>query len=58
MGIDSKIDDGRPGFGIVMALEKNSVYARDCSTTNDANTAVYDVSRATQECSIIMKMGM
>lgn len=56
--IDLKIDDGKPGYGTVMSFENGSTYVANCATTAVADTAVYDIARTTQECSIIMKMGL
>ncbi len=55
--IDSKIDDGKPGTGTVSALPKSNglsdVFTPNCSTSSTASTAIYNLTAAGPQCSLI-----
>jgi prepilin-type N-terminal cleavage/methylation domain-containing protein len=51
--MDQKIDDGKPGTGKVMTQNGNA----GCSTSNDQNTALYNVGYNALACIAIFKSG-
>lgn len=56
--IDSKIDDGRPAYGMVTSYKQgNPVHSPNCTTTNVATTSEYAVTRTSNDCALIFKAG-
>lgn len=53
--IDQKIDDGRPGAGLVMGFTSN--FQPNCVSTNVVATAAYVLANTDQECALIFKLG-
>jgi prepilin-type N-terminal cleavage/methylation domain-containing protein len=54
--IDTKIDDGRPGTGLVHTI-KSGTYSSVCPTTNVATTAEYNLSNSTTGCALMFNTG-
>jgi len=54
--IDSKIDDGLPGFGKVMSWKSTSTVTPNCTTSAVASTARYNVTTSNL-CTLTMKTG-
>ena len=54
-GIDTKLDDGKPGLGNIITYTVNSY---PCATTDVANTAVYDFAQKSNQCVPWFKTGM
>lgn len=55
-GLDSKIDDGKPGTGIVLGLIALSPWAKPsqgCSSTTVAATAIYSTNYSGPQCSLM-----
>lgn len=52
--IDTKMDDGKPGYGRVRSLENQT----NCNTTAVASTAAYNLTFTTAACSAIMLLGI
>ena len=50
--IDTKLDDGRPGIGRILGNPQGSSVAPNCSTTNVANTAEYNLTFQSNGCAI------
>lgn len=50
-GFDRKLDDGRPGYGIVQALTPTA--NNGCASTNDRNTAIYNTTDADLLCAVL-----
>lgn len=42
--IDTKMDDGRPGYGNVQSTSNNNPYTPNCTTTNFRETAEYNLT--------------
>lgn len=55
LSIDTKYDDGMPGYGNIMSY-RNTILP-NCLTTNSVITAKYDISYAAINCSVFFKMG-
>ncbi len=54
--IDSKIDDGKAGTGIVMTFKNAStVFIPNCATTTVASTAQYNTSTSDKVCALMFK---
>jgi prepilin-type N-terminal cleavage/methylation domain-containing protein len=49
--IDTKMDDGRPGFGNVMALKP--AFSPGCASTSQKNTAMYVTGSSGRLCSLV-----
>jgi prepilin-type N-terminal cleavage/methylation domain-containing protein len=56
--IDQKMDDGRPGYGIVMTHPSTNASLPDCTVGITAETAEYKVSYKQKACSLILKSGL
>lgn len=57
--IDTKIDDGRPGKGIVSSNNVAIIDpSYDCVTTADPETARYNFSNTDHDCSLAFKTGL
>jgi prepilin-type N-terminal cleavage/methylation domain-containing protein len=52
-GIDSKIDDGKPGTGKVMTLAPDWPNAANCASSSNPATALYLTTQTGQNCSIL-----
>lgn len=48
--IDTKMDDGKAGTGSVFTIKNSGTWAPNCSTTDVAVTAEYNVSNSTAKC--------
>ena len=57
LSLDSKIDDGIPGTGNVMALPNGGYYAPNCTTTNSALTSRYVTTNNNIACSLFFLVG-
>ncbi len=57
--IDTKMDDGRPGFGNVTSYKQGNAanQSPNCTTTNVASTSNYALTTASNECALIVKAG-
>ncbi|MES2983791.1 MAG: prepilin-type N-terminal cleavage/methylation domain-containing protein [Pseudomonadota bacterium] len=55
--IDSKLDDGRPGYGKIISYPTSNASVPNCSTTASASTAVYNLSNAGTVCTFLIKTG-
>ena len=49
-GIDTKLDDGRPGLGKMMVSPNNFPASSFCSTSADATTAEYNLTYSNKAC--------
>lgn len=56
--VDTKVDDGRPGYGKVHSFPAGSSYNPLCSTTASRDTAEYDVAASGTICSFRIYPGM
>ena len=55
--LDTKIDDGKPGYGIVRTYKDS--FMDNCVTTSAHNTAAYELTYTTAaSCALIMGLGM
>ena len=57
--LDQKLDDGRPGTGILKSLAPIAVgnaYSNNCASSNDPATAEYNSEIDGNECSMIFKL--
>lgn len=52
--IDEKIDDGRPGTGIILSRPSTSTLNPGCTTTTNANTSLYNVAGTGNVCALII----
>lgn len=52
--IDRKIDDGKPATGLIVVAKNTSIWIRNCSTSNDPTTALYNSSVTSIECSLFI----
>lgn len=55
--VDNKMDDGKPGVGIIRSLVAGSTYTPSCATTAVASTAAYNVSNEGLLCSLLYITG-
>jgi prepilin-type N-terminal cleavage/methylation domain-containing protein len=55
--IDNKMDDGKPGVGIIRSHVSSSARNPNCATTAVASTAAYNVSSESNLCSLIYLTG-
>lgn len=53
---DQKYDDGAPGTGRIISSEKNSIFAPNCTTTDDPLTARYDITQTGPKCFFNFKL--
>lgn len=51
--IDIKLDDGKPGYG--SARSNPNTQAPDCTTTDDAATSLYDLTKTMKGCKLSLK---
>ena len=49
--IDTKLDDGRPGQGSIVSW--NQIRLPNCASTNDPNTAEYNLQETSAACAVI-----
>lgn len=56
-GIDTKMDDGRPGYGRVQHRASISGVVVPCVTSTTASTAAYALTYASKDCSILFFPG-
>lgn len=56
--LDVKLDDGKPGLGAVRSSRNGTIYGNtpNCHTTNDPNTALYDMSGTDPTCYMLFKL--
>lgn len=54
-GIDTKIDDGKPAYGVVIAMTPapTGTIMPNCTTTDVAATAAYNLSNTANSCALI-----
>jgi hypothetical protein len=52
LSMDLKIDDGKPGTGIVMAPKNAAVWSGSCATTAVVSTAIYDTTTSGKQCAL------
>lgn len=57
MQVDLKIDDGKPGTGIVAGPASSSAITPNCTTTADPQTATYNLAYKSVACPLYLKMG-
>ena len=55
--IDSKMDDQRPGTGIITTFLPTSPFMQNCATTASEQTAIYKIGSPGYQCSLIIKTG-
>lgn len=55
--MDTKMDDGIPGYGLLQVNRQGGGVAPNCATTADANSAAYDLARDSIECNLIYFLG-
>lgn len=57
--IDTKMDDGRPGTGLVHTTASgNANGGTNCASTSVASTAIYLLNLTAAECSLILRLGL
>jgi prepilin-type N-terminal cleavage/methylation domain-containing protein len=49
-GIDTKLDDGKPGYGMVLGPQSSWTYGLGCTTTDDPATSVYALTSSAKVC--------
>lgn len=54
--IDTKLDDGKPAFGIVRAFK--SVVASNCASSDVSDTARYDLTQTSNTCLALFMIGL
>ena len=54
--IDSKLDDGKPGQGIVLTYSPLAPFLRNCATSNDEKVAKYKLSETGIVCSLAFQI--
>lgn len=54
--MDQKIDDGKPGTGRFYSWPQGSAFSANCTTSANPDTAQYDTTRTTRECSLIFQI--
>ena len=55
LALDKKIDDGKPGTGILVSILRPCVVKADgvtTATSADTNTAIYNLSATGKQCSL------
>tara|TARA_B100001123_G_C15281552_1_gene1014171 strand:- start:177 stop:971 length:795 start_codon:yes stop_codon:yes gene_type:complete len=50
--LDTKVDDGRPAYGVIRGHKKDSPTNPNCSTTNSSTDAEYNLSNTNTLCSL------
>ena len=50
--IDTKLDDGTPGYGVVRSFVNSSTISPGCATTDDATTAKYALGDTSALCTL------
>lgn len=48
--IDNKLDDGKPAYGRVISTKRSAPTSPNCTTSDDASTAEYDISTTARLC--------
>lgn len=56
-GIDTKMDDGKPGYGIIQNLKSTAASTPGCTTTDIRSTAEYSLTNSAILCNIIGQPG-
>lgn len=54
--VDTKLDDGRPGTGMVFVDQMSATTMPNCATTNNASDSVYSLSNPAKLCSPRLKL--
>ncbi len=54
--IDSKFDDGKPGYGKIYHFKRSSSVAPNCVTSDLASTASYDLLNKNTVCILVWKL--
>jgi len=57
LSLDTKLDDGLPGSGKVMAPQKDSTYSPKCTNSDTASAATYDTTQTGDKCSLLFLLG-
>jgi len=58
LSLDTKLDDGYPSSGKVMAPQKDSPYSGGCTNSdNVATTTIYDTTQTGYKCSLLFLLG-
>lgn len=57
-GLDTKLDDGKPAYGSVVAFKSTSARTPNCTTTAVISTAEYNLTNSARLCSIAPKVGL
>lgn len=52
--LDSKLDDGFPGKGMIRSFK--NLYRPECASSDDANTATYVITSNTKGCNLMVKL--
>lgn len=55
--IDTKLDDGKPGYGNTQAARASFVDAPNCTTTDDAATSLYNITDNQKLCGLAFSPG-
>jgi prepilin-type N-terminal cleavage/methylation domain-containing protein len=55
--VDTKIDDGKPAFGMIRGAKFGSAFAPNCTTTTDPATAEYATTLPGKECYLYVLTG-
>lgn len=55
--IDKKLDDGKPGKGLLLAFTPDLKETKDCADTSAEETAVYNIEKDDISCSLIFITG-
>lgn len=54
--VDTKFDDGKPGYGKIYTFKKSSPAGGNCVTSDTASTAEYDLSNASTICDLLWNL--
>ncbi|MBY0355225.1 MAG: prepilin-type N-terminal cleavage/methylation domain-containing protein [Rickettsiales bacterium] len=54
--IDTKLDDGKPGTGIVFVNKPGGTWAPLCATTDVSATAAYNLTHTSEACEVILAL--
>jgi hypothetical protein len=52
--IDTKLDDGKPASGIIIATKSSGSWMTGCTTTDNPDTAAYNLSNSAISCYVLM----
>ena len=57
-GIDTKIDDGKPGMGSVTSYLSSLGWIPNCATSDIPGSAEYKVTMTSRECVLVIDAGL